>query len=212
MLGPIKRNALVLVTSQELSASELVDCVSAAAQNGVDMVQLRRKRASARELVELGSRLLELVHKAGARLIVNERVDVALAIGADGVHLPEEAMAASDARELLGADALIGRSVHSIDSIRSPLSRSANWVQFGPVFATASKPGASGRGLDELGEAAQAATSLGLGLCAVGGLDAERAASAIAAGAGGVAVVRAICADPSYANASAQLRAALDKG
>jgi len=137
---------------------------------------------------------------------VNRRLDVALAIGADGVQLGFDAVDAPAARRLLGPEALVGVSCHSAAEARA--ARGASYALLAPVFAPLSKPASRPPlGLAELGRAAG-----GLPVLAQGGIDAAGAVAAVAAGAAGVAVTGAILLAPDPARAAAALRRALDSG
>lgn len=186
-----------LITGPWRDAADLRARVEAALRGGIRWVQLRAKERSARELFDAASLLAPLCREAGALLVVNDRADVALAVGAGGVHLPENGMATADARRLLGEEAWIARSVHSVDGVRAAAASGVNAVQFGPVFDTASKRefGAP-QGLEKLRDAATVAIATpgsgSIALLAVGGLDAARARQCLAAGAAGVSVIGAI--------------------
>jgi len=141
-----------------------------------------------------------------ARVIVNRRVDVALAIGADGVHLGFDAMEVAAARRLLGPDALVGVSCHSTDEVRA--ARGASYAQLAPIFAPLSKLASR----PPLGLAALGRAAGGPPVLAQGGIDAAGAAALASAGAAGVAVTGAILLAPDPAQAAAALRSALDSG
>jgi thiamine-phosphate pyrophosphorylase len=182
-----------LITGSWRDTEDLYVRVEAALRGGIRWVQLRAKLLSARDLHEAAAMLAPLLHEAGARFVVNDRVDIALAVGADGVHLPENGMGTAAARRLLGAGAWIARSVHSLDGVRAAGDSVADAVQFGPVFVTASKREFGvPQGLGLLREAASAANASGIVLMAVGGLDAGRSRECLMAGASAVSVIGAI--------------------
>lgn len=191
-----------LITDRTLCGARGVEAaVRAALAGGVSMVQLRDPRAKTRRLLEDARGLLALLRPAGVPLIVNDRVDVALAAGADGVHVGQEDMSARDARALLGPGKILGLSISSLEE----LERSADalplvdYLGVGPIFATGTKPDAAApmgvQGLAAVAERTQ------LPLVAIGGLHAGNAPQVVRAGATGVAVVSAICAahDPEAA-------------
>ncbi len=151
-------------------------------------VQLREKDLGGRALLGLALALRRACHEAGQLLIVNDRIDVALAAGADGVHLPSAGVPVEEARRLLGAGALIGRSCHSLADVDSARAAGADYATFSPIHDTPSKReyGAP-LGIAALREAAAA----GLPLVALGGIDADNAREAREAGAVGVAAIRA---------------------
>ena len=168
-------------------------------------VQLREKSLTGAALFELACELAERCHAHGQLLLVNERVDVALACGADGVHLPVTAVGPAAARRLLGPSALIGVSCHSADQVARAAAGGADYATFGPVWTTPSKARFGAPvGLDRLREASR----LGLPLVALGGVEPALAPQAIAAGAAGVAAIRAWLTGPDPAAAVRALLAA----
>lgn len=198
---------LCLVTDDELSADRIVAVVEAACAAGRIVVQLRARNRGGRELFELAQRLRRATAANDSLLVVNDRLDVALAVGADGVHLPASGIPARVARALLdrragSADRLrIGLSVHSVDEIRANADP-VDYFQFGPVFATPSKLAyGPPQGVAALAEAISAATDAQRPLVSVGGIDATNACTPIGAGAAGVAVIRAVmrASDPGAA-------------
>lgn len=181
-----------LVTQEDLSAGRsTTEVVEAAIAGGVDAVQLREKHATARRRYELGRELRRLTAAAGVDLIVNDRIDLAAAVDADGVHLGAEDLPVSVARELLG-DAVIGRSVSSVEAAREAEAAGADYLGVGAVFATTSKDvpdEESGIGLARVEAIADA---VDVPLVGIGGITVENAADVVAAGATGVAVISAI--------------------
>jgi thiamine-phosphate pyrophosphorylase len=168
-------------------------------------VQLREKALSGAALLALGRSLAAVCHAHGQLLLVNERIDVALACGADGVHLPVTAVGPAQARRLLGPAALIGVSCHSLAEVARARAGGADYATFGPVWATPSK---AGHGPPVGLEALRQASRLGLPLVALGGVEPSRARQAIEAGAAGVAAIRAWLAGPDPAGAVRALLAA----
>ena len=182
-----------------------LDVVKAAVAGGVSIVQLRDKHAAARDLVDEARRLKAWLAGRAVPLLVNDRVDVALAADADGVHLGQDDMAPADARRLLGANAIVGLTVRTLAEARAAPSDVVDYVSVGGVFATASKDNpAPPSGLDGLGRIAAA---LDVPCVAIAGIDASNAASVTAAGVDGIAVISAICAAPDPRAASAELAA-----
>ena len=166
------------------------------------MVQLWLKALPARDLFELAREAVAACRQRDALLVVNDRPDVARAAGADGVHLGQEDLPAAAAREVLGADALIGVSTHSDAEIDAAIAAGADYLGFGPVFETGSKPGAplpSPHGLAGLERAVRRAAPVPL--VAIGGLTAGTAAAVARAGAACAASIGEIChaADPESA-------------
>ena len=157
---------------------------------GARLVQLRDKDASARELLDQARACVKLTREAGAKLIINDRVDVALTVGADGVHLGQDDLSVEDAREILGEDKIIGVSTHSIDQFRAALETSASYIAVGPVYPTKTKENPAPIVGLELVREAKGLTDRPL--VAIGGITAERAPEVIAAGADSVAVISAL--------------------
>lgn len=188
--------------------------MAAAVEAGVDWVQLRERDLGGKALLALGRALAEAARAAAARrggavrILINRRVDVALALAADGVHLGFDAMAPAQARALLGPDRHIGVSTHAPGELRAAARAGADYAQLAPILAPLSK--AASRpplGLAALG----AARAAGIPVLAQGGIDAEAAAAAVAAGAAGVAVTGAVLGAADPAAAARGLRAALDR-
>lgn len=202
---------LMLVTDEALCAGRpLEQVVAAAVRGGVRCVQLREKQLGTRAFVERARALKALLAPLPVPLVINDRVDVALACGADGVHLGQSDMAVEDARRLLPPEVFIGWSVESFDDLRRAAALPLDYLGTSPVFATATKTDAAPPwGLDGL-RAARDATALPL--VAIGGLHAGNAAQAIAHGADSVAVVSAICAAADPESAARELAQAVAEG
>lgn len=201
--------SVYLVTDPRDGGSKVIETVGLAAAGGVTLVQLREPGAAGREFVARARALVALLRPLGIPLIVNDRVDVALAAGADGVHLGQDDMEPLDARRLLGPDAVIGLSVGSPAELALSASQLAvvDYLGTGPVHATRTKDDAGGAiGVDGLA-AVRALTALPV--VAIGGLTAADAPALIRAGADGLAVVSAICAAPDPGRAARELRDAV---
>jgi len=179
-----------LITDRRLQPDLAAHAVRALAHlpPGRVLVQLREKDLGGRELLRLSLALVAACHAAGQRLVVNDRLDVALASGADGVHLPAAGIPVSDARRLLGPGALVGVSCHSADEVRRARDAGASFASVSPIYDTPSKRAYGPPvGLTVLREAA----ALGLPVIALGGITPARVPEVLAAGAGGVAAIRA---------------------
>ncbi|HLP00463.1 MAG TPA: thiamine phosphate synthase [Opitutaceae bacterium] len=199
--------SLYLVTDPEMTARRgLIETVRAAVAGGVTIVQLRDKAASARALAETGRALLALLQPLGVPLLVNDRIDVAHAIGADGVHIGQDDLPPPAARAVLGPRAIIGLSVTNADQLAT-VDASVDYVGLGPLFPTGTKTDAA----PALGEAEFSAIRrrLACPVVAIGGINLGNLARTIAAGADGVALVSAICAAPDPRAAAQELRTAL---
>jgi thiamine-phosphate pyrophosphorylase len=199
--------SVYLVTDRSLSRGrELVDVVLAAVRGGATVVQLREKEASARETLELGRVLLGRLRPLGVPLIVNDRVDLALALGADGVHVGQGDLPPEVARRLMGPDALVGLSITGPGDLPTVDAAVVDYAGVGPLFPTTSKADATpALGLEDF---ARLRRLLPVPVVAIGGITTANAAAVIAAGADGVSVVSAICsADDCEVAASALVRA-----
>lgn len=200
--------SLYLVTDPEMTARRgVVETVAAAVDGGVTIVQLRDKTAPARALAEAGRALLARLRPLGIPLLVNDRLDVAHAIGADGAHIGQEDLPPAAARALLGRDAIIGLSITAAADLPT-IDAAVDYVGLGPLFPTGTKADAA----PALGETEFAALRrrIALPVVAIGGIGLANAARAIAAGADGIAVVSALCAAADPRLAARQLRTALD--
>ncbi len=157
------------------------------ADAGVRIIQVRDKLASSRALYETVVAALEITRPRGVRLIVNDRVDIALAAGADGVHVGQDDLPAEAAREILGPLAIIGISSHSLAQARLAAEQPVDYVAFGPIFATTTKANPDPVvGLEGL---STVRAEIELPLVAIGGITLEKAPAVFAAGADSVAVV-----------------------
>ena len=202
-----------LVTGADLSAGRsTVEVVEAAIAGGIDVVQLREKPTTARDRYELGQELRAVTREAGVTLIVNDRVDIAAAIDADGVHLGDDDLPVAVAREQLGSDAVVGRSVSTPAAARDAERAGADYLGVGAVFATSSKdtdPEQSEIGPDRLRAIDEA---VDIPFVGIGGITVENAGEVAAAGADGVAVISAITRADDPAAATRELNAAVENG
>ncbi|WP_374226857.1 thiamine phosphate synthase [Ktedonobacter sp. SOSP1-85] len=181
---------------------------SAALEGGTTAIQLRDKVASTRVLIEEGQRLRVLTCQHGALLIVNDRLDIALAVEADGLHVGQEDMPISLARRLLGPAYLLGVSVATLAEAEQAISEGADYLSVSPVFSTQSKVDAGeGVGLPVLGEIARQSP---LPVIAIGGIGEENIASIIRAGACGVAVISAVMGAEDVTTAARRLHMAIE--
>jgi thiamine-phosphate pyrophosphorylase len=196
---------LYLVTSGRLRAGTLDDVLPRVLEAGVDIVQLREKSMEARPLLALAEVVRRRTEEFGALFIVNDRVDVAIAAGADGVHVGQDDLPVAEARRQLGAGGLIGLSTHREEEVltatgatgAAPESR-PDYFAAGPVHATPTKPGRPAVGIDLVAFAAAHAVQP---FFAIGGIDETTLPGVLAAGARRVAVVRALteAGDPGEA-------------
>ena len=200
--------ALLLVTDRRATGGrDLVTVVAQALDAGLPAVQLRDKDLPGRTLFDLAERLRVATRRTGALLFVNDRVDVARAVGADGVQLGTSTLPVDVARSLLPPGVLVGESTHSVDEVRATR---ADFVVFGPVYDTPSKrPYGPPQGLERL---TRVAATVRLPVIAIGGITPDRVREVLAAGARGIAVISGIIAAESPADATRRFLDALDRG
>ena len=198
---------LYLATDRALLAGrDLVSVVDEAVANGVTVVQLREKNCTGREVLDIGRSLHEVTQRHGVPLIVNDRVDIMLALDAEGVHLGPKDLPVSNARRLAPAK-LIGASVNSLADLELAEQSGADYVGIGPVFATTTKSDVrSVLGLDGLREIAERAT---VPCVAIGGITPDSAPHAIRAGVSGVCAISAILGQQDIAGAVRDFRRAI---
>ncbi|QFU81963.1 thiamine phosphate synthase [Natronorubrum aibiense] len=184
-----------LVTQASLSAGrETTEIVRAAIDGGIDAVQLREKGTDARWRYELGLEVRELTAKAGVDLLVNDRVDIAQAIDADGVHLGQSDLPVAVARDLLGPEAVIGCSASTVDEATRAEADGADYLGVGSVYGTTSKDVEADRASVGPERIAEISTAVSIPVVGIGGITAENAGTVVEAGAVGVAVVSALTA------------------
>jgi thiamine-phosphate pyrophosphorylase len=196
---------LYLVTDRHLTDRSLDEVVEEALAGGVRAVQLREKDLPAREFLRRAEKLRSLTTRFGARLLINDRLDVCLAVGADGVHLRADSLPVSAARKILGPDRLIGQSTHGISEVIEAQEAGADFVVLGPIYDTPSKR-SMGR---PLGPSAirSAASRVSIPVFAIGGIRLEQISEVIRHGGRGAAVISALLQAPNPREAaSAMLR------
>ena len=184
------------ITDRLLSGLSHAEQVARLCEGGATLVQLREKRLPPREFYREASEALKVARSFGARLVVNDRADIALAIGADGVHLGQDDMPPEAARALLGGAAVVGFSTHGVEQASEAAGLPVDYVAIGPVFATSSKdkpdPVVGLEGVRRVRAAVGAVP-----LVAIGGVTAESARAVLEAGADAVAVIGALVANPA---------------
>lgn len=199
----LRAAGVYLVTEEALSASRSSEEVAAAALvAGVRIIQVREKEGSTRRALEIALALRSITRERGALLLVNDRVDIALAADADGVHLGQDDIPVAAARAILGPHALIGLSITSPAQLRAPDVADADYLGVGAVFPTSSKIDARDTGLELL---AAARAAVDLPIVAIGGITLDNAAMAVRAGADVLAVITAITAAPDPGAAARRL-------
>ena len=200
---------LYLVTDRDLSLGRsLEEVVSEAVKGGVTIVQLREKEASTGEFIALARRLMSILKPLGIPLIINDRVDVALAVDADGVHIGQSDMTYADARRLLGPDKIIGLSVECLEDLEAANALDVDYVGISPVYGTPTKTDtAEPFGLEGLRRAVEMSIHPTV---AIGGMNAATIGEVMEAGADGVAVVSAICSAEDISKAAKELKAIVE--
>jgi len=177
---------------------------------GADTIQYRQKSGSTRQMIEVARNMKRLCSEAGVMFIVNDRLDVAIAAEADGVHLGQDDFPIPMARELLGEGRIIGGSAATLDEARKCLSEGADYVGFGPVYLTSSKDDAGPvSGIDIL---KQVVEIIPLPIIAIGGVGAGNIPGVMRAGAHGIAVISAVCCQDDPEESTRALYQALNKG
>jgi len=199
----------VILDPSAAGARDLADLAAAAIRGGADVLQLRDKHAPTARLLEAARRLLAVTRPAGIPLLINDRPDVARAVGADGVHLGQEDLSVQAARELLGPGRLIGKSTHSLEQALAAEQEGADYIGIGPIFPTPTKPEYGSVGLELIGPVSE---QVRLSSLCIGGISQANLPEVLAAGAQRIAVVRAVCAAPDPETAARTLKAALRTG
>jgi thiamine-phosphate pyrophosphorylase len=203
--------SLYLVTDRDLSRGRAtLEIVRAAVAGGVSCVQLREKNCSTAEFIREALEIRDFLGSRGIPLIINDRLDVALAVAADGVHLGQTDMPYQMARDIAGADFLIGISAESLEDAIEAAGQGADYLGVSPIYDTPTKtdtaPALGLSGLRAIREAVD------IPLVGIGGLNRDNAASVVASGADGVAVVSAIVSADDPRSAARQLRDEIDRG
>lgn len=186
-----------------------VQVVTEALRGGADVIQLREKNASTRELVEIGRALREVTREYGALFIVNDRVDVALAVDTDGVHVGQDDMPCAMVRRIVGPNKIIGVSAATPEEALQAVRDGADYLGVGAIYATSTKADAGAAvGPGRLAEIKQA---VDVPIVAIGGINIHNAAEAVLHGADGVAVISAIVASPDVRQATEALRMVVEE-
>lgn len=194
---------LYLLVTGSTAVTSLEFLIAEAAAGGVDIVQLREKNLSDRELLERAHRVRKLTRQAGILFMMNDRSDIARLCEADGVHLGQDDTPVREARRIVGPDALIGVSTHNLDQVRQAIRDGASYIGIGPVFPSQTKSFDAFPGLEFV---RQAIAETSLPAFALGGITAENVSDVIAAGAIRVAVSSAICGSNEPRAAARALR------
>jgi thiamine-phosphate pyrophosphorylase len=192
---------------RRFSHTELAEMAIA---GGADAIQFRQKEGSTRDMIEIAARMKAICRKAGAAFIVNDRIDIAIASNADGVHLGQGDLPIPLARRLLGNDKIIGGSAGSPEEAMRCVREGADYIGFGPVFNTMSKDDAgAAKGIEGMKALLK---DVRAPVIAIGGINAGNLPEVIRAGAYGVAVISAVCCTDDPVLAARRLREALEHG
>jgi thiamine-phosphate pyrophosphorylase len=199
-----------LVTDRGLSYPRTIEeVVISAVRGGVTTVQLREKDCSTREYVELAYKIHKILKPLNIHLIINDRIDVALAVDADGVHIGQNDMSFSDVRRLMGPKAIIGLSVETLEQAIQAEKLDVDYLGVSPIFRTPTKTDiATEWGIEGLKILRSKSRHK---LIAIGGINLSNAEAVLEAGAGGLAVVSAICSAPDPEEITRQLRSIVEK-
>jgi thiamine-phosphate pyrophosphorylase len=194
----VKESPVYAVTDDSLPDEQLEGALAALLDAGIRVVQYRDKMRGDRARVAMAARLASMVHQADGLLIINDRVDIAIAAGADGAHLGQDDLPLDVARRLLGPDLLLGASASYMEEIEPDRLTGVDYLGFGAVYATDTKPDAEYAGLDLF---RQVCERTNLPVVGIGGISLERVPDVMACGAAGVAVVSALfqAGDPGEA-------------
>ncbi|WP_418791637.1 thiamine phosphate synthase [Phosphitispora sp. TUW77] len=208
--GIALRGGLYVVTGEDFFAARSYrEVVSACIEGGAGIIQLREKNWPASRIFEVGREVREITHKSGVLLIINDRVDLALALEADGVHIGQEDIPLRAVRKLAGSKLIIGVSVGTPEQALEAERSGADYIGVGPIFPTETKKDARfPRGLQILTQIRQAVS---LPIYAIGGVKLHNVASVIRAGADGVAVVSAVVGAADITDAARNFVAEIDR-
>jgi thiamine-phosphate pyrophosphorylase len=212
-VNPIDLRLYAIVDAERAGGYALADLARRVVEGGATLVQLRDKRGETRAMIEVARAIKAALAPLVVQFVVNDRVDMALAVGADGVHIGPDDMTAEDARALLGPDAIIGLSIKTVEQAAAAPVELIDYAGIGGVYATTSKEQTSApigpEGFARIAEAVRRRAPH-LPLCGIAGIDAGTAAAVIAAGADGVAVISALSLAPDPAAAARGLRDIVD--
>lgn len=193
---------LYLITDRKVATKPLPEAVRLALEGGVRAVQLREKDLPVRELLSLAQELRSSTRKFGAKLFINDRADVAVAVDADGVHLGHQSIPANAARKVVGTSMLIGVSTHNLDEAKAAAADGADFITFGPIFETPSKvKHGAPVGLNDI---KRLITEVAIPVFAIGGIYGGNIQQVVMSGVAGVAMISAILAAPDIRTAASK--------
>ncbi len=206
LLARLIRSGLYLVTDDRLPQEALLEKLDAALSAGADVVQFRDKKAARGDAYRVGQRVAERCRVHGALFIVNDFADLAVALGADGVHVGQDDLPTEAARAVVGPGQVVGLSVSAVDEAQRATATEADYIGFGALFSTGTKPNAEPAGPELM---AVARRWVDFPIIGIGGVSAANLHHAIRAGADSVAVVSAVFSAPDPAAATRELLQAI---
>jgi len=186
-----KRVSLYVIITSDLPA-DVLSLTQQCSAGGADCIQLRAKAIEDNKLFALACEFVQICKDSGVLSVINDRVDIAVATSADGVHLGQNDLLVEQARKLQMAPLIIGKSTHSLKQLNATCRENPTYVAIGPVFATDTKPAAEAVGLNYVKEAAEKLAHTGIGNVAIGGITLDNVNEVLAAGAGAIAVCSAV--------------------
>ncbi len=199
---------LYVLTDRRLSGRSHEEQVDQAIRGGATAIQLREKALPAREVVEIGKRVAAICRASGVLFIINDRADVAVACEADGVHVGQDDLPVTAARQIMGSGKIVGTSAGTVDEAVHAQEEGADYLGVGSVFSTSTKPDA-GAAIG-VGEFERIARGVRIPVVGIGGITADNIAEVIRAGAAGVAVIAAVVGEQDIAEAARRLRERID--
>lgn len=209
-MKPVIDYTLYLVTDRDLMSTETLEqAVEDACKGGVTLVQLREKHASRLEFVDLAYRVKRICDKYGVPLIINDEPEIAVEIGAAGVHVGQEDLETSRVREIVGPDAIVGVSAATVAEAQAAQQAGADYLGVGGIASTATKPEAGVLTIEELREIVE---SVDIPVVAIGGVNARTIPGLLGMGLAGYSIVSAIIAADDIEAASRELRSLIDEG
>lgn len=200
---------LYAITDIQREDLEVLTQIKEALRGGVDIIQLRSKCVSDRFLLEVGTKIRHMTLQMKKLFMVNDRADLALALNADGVHLGQDDLPIKTARTIIkNKSKLIGRSTHNLQQARQAVKEGADYIGYGPIFGTPTKPTYKPIGLDSIKKVVQ---NTKIPVVCIGGIDQSNAKTVIGAGANRIAVVRAIFSSAHPFHAARELKRMISK-
>jgi len=200
----VRRLGLYIITDEKIAGKSAVEIAKEALAGGADVIQLRDKEASSQKLHKIGSQIRKIVPPDKALLIVNDRVDVAVAVGADGVHLGKDDLPVPEARKVLGEDKIIGLSCDNLEEAREAHASGVDYISLGPIFATKTKknlPPPLGVKIIK-----QVKKQISKPLVAIGGINQDNLKEVMKSGADGTAIISAALKGPNITQSTRELK------